>query len=327
MYQNRVFKRPFDERLKALFGTGFDALVWWPIALIELGSRFLCLLKGEQTSVRSPLFFVGTLLSPSHEGDVSASEQGVREQSRSKQPLLLLVIFQFDLASKAGCTDSRVLPPAGPLARRPPWIRGTREENVVLNPKITLRRATLSDRRQIFEWMAQSEATPEMLGPPTFPDCPVPTWEEFDDDFSVEEFFQPGPPDDPDQDWGECWIIRVTGEDGQTHEVGQINFSDERNDDDPRSAGLAELDIWIGERKWWGGGIGSQAIELLAQKLKGYGFTTLLIRPSARNQRATAAYKRAGFGEQSNEAGDLPDWVYDPEDWDYADSLVLVRKV
>ena len=64
MYQNRVFKRPFDERLKALFGTGFDALVWWPIALIELGSRFLCLLKGEQTSVRSPLFFVVSLVHP-----------------------------------------------------------------------------------------------------------------------------------------------------------------------------------------------------------------------------------------------------------------------
>ena len=196
-----------------------------------------------------------------------------------------------------------------------------------MNTQITLRRATLDDRRQIFEWMAQSEATPEMLGPPTFPDCPVPTWEEFDDDFSVEEFFQPGPPDDSDQDWGECWIIQVTGGDGLTHEVGQINFSDEREDNEPASEGLAELDIWIGARKWWGMGIGAQAIDALASILRGYGFTTLLIRPSARNKRAVAAYKRAGFVEQSNQSGTLPAWVYDPADWDYKNSLVLVRRL
>ena len=167
-----------------------------------------------------------------------------------------------------------------------------------------------------------------MLGPPTFPDCPVPTWEEFADDFSIEEFFQPGPPTDNTQDWGECWVIGVHNrKDGPVTEVGQINFSDEREDNEPASEGLAELDIWIGARKWWGMGIGAQAIDALASILRGYGFTTLLIRPSARNKRAVAAYKRAGFVEQSNQSGTLPAWVYDPADWDYKDSLVLVRRL
>lgn len=193
---------------------------------------------------------------------------------------------------------------------------------------VSLRRATVNDRRQIYRWMAQSDATAEMLGLPTFPDCPVPTWEEFSDDFSIEEFFQPGPPADNTKDWGECWIIGVQNHNGDSvAEVGQINFSDEREDDDPASAGLAELDIWIGARKWWGLGIGAQAIDALASILRRYGFTTLMIRPSARNKRAVAAYKRAGFVEQSNHGGTLPAWVYDPADWDYLDSLVLVRQL
>ena len=61
--------------------------------------------------------------------------------------------------------------------------------------------------------------------------------------------------------------------------------------------------------------------------LRGYGFTTLLIRPSARNARAVATYRRAGFVEQSNTSGPLPEWVYAPEDWDYRDSLVMVRQL
>lgn len=199
-------------------------------------------------------------------------------------------------------------------------------------PPCTLRRARAEDRPQIYRRMAQSDATREMLGPPTFPDCPVPSWEEFADDFSLEEFFQPGPPADSNQDWGECWIIEVEAPNHAnghpaTLGVGQINFSDERDPADPRSDGLAELDIWIGDRQWWGQGIGRAAMEAMAGILRGYGFTTLLIRPSARNARAVAAYRRAGFIEQSNTSGPLPAWVYAPEGWDYRDSLVMVRQL
>ena len=192
--------------------------------------------------------------------------------------------------------------------------------------KVALRRAQIDDRPQIYRWLARSDATAEMLGPPTFPDAPVPTWEQYTSDFSIAEFFQPGSPTESHVAWGECWIICVENRaDLTTHEVGQINFSDKRNPNDPASAGLAELDIWIGSRQWWSRGIGSQAIEALTTILRGYGFTTLLIRPSARNTRAVAAYKRAAFVEQSKHGGTLPARIYEPDDWDYADVVVLVR--
>mgnify|MGYP001225246711 FL=1 len=192
--------------------------------------------------------------------------------------------------------------------------------------QVSLRRAQIDDRPQIYRWLAHSDATAEMLGAPTFPDGPIPTWEQHSADFSIEEFYQPGPPQDSQVDWGECWIICVENrEDASHHEVGQINFSDMRAPSDPASAGLAELDIWIGARQWWGRGIGTQAIEALGHVLRGYGFTTLLIRPSARNQRAVAAYKRAGFIEATSQTRRLPAKVYEPEDWDYADAVVLVK--
>lgn len=192
--------------------------------------------------------------------------------------------------------------------------------------QVSLRRAKIDDRPQIYRWLAHSDATAEMLGAPTFPDGPIPTWEQHSADFSIEEFYQPGPPQDSQVDWGECWIICVENrEDASHHEVGQINFSDMRAPSDPASEGLAELDIWIGARQWWGRGIGTQAIEALGHVLRGYGFTTLLIRPSARNQRAVAAYKRAGFIEATSQTRRLPAKVYEPEDWDYADAVVLVK--
>ena len=192
--------------------------------------------------------------------------------------------------------------------------------------QVSLRRAQIDDRPQIYRWLAHSDATAEMLGAPTFPDGPIPTWEQHSADFSIEEFYQPGPPQDSHVDWGECWIICVENrEDASHHEVGQINFSDMRAPSDPASEGLAELDIWIGARQWWGRGIGTQAIEALGHVLRGYGVTTLLIRPSARNQRAVAAYKRAGFIEATSQTHRLPAKVYEPEDWDYADAVVLVK--
>ncbi|MDA8603630.1 GNAT family N-acetyltransferase [Alphaproteobacteria bacterium] len=192
--------------------------------------------------------------------------------------------------------------------------------------QVSLRRAQIDDRPQIYRWLAHSDATAEMLGAPTFPDGPIPTWEQHSADFSIEEFYQPGPPQDSQVDWGECWIICVENrEDASHHEVGQINFSDMRAPSDPASEGLAELDIWIGARQWWGRGIGTQAIEALGHVLRGYGITTLLIRPSARNRRAVAAYKRAGFIEATSQTRRLPAKVYEPEDWDYADAVVLVK--
>ena len=66
--------------------------------------------------------------------------------------------------------------------------------------QVSLRRAQIDDRPQIYRWLAHSDATAEMLGAPTFPDGPIPTWEQHSADFSIEEFYQPGPPQDSQVD-------------------------------------------------------------------------------------------------------------------------------
>jgi diamine N-acetyltransferase len=48
---------------------------------------------------------------------------------------------------------------------------------------ITLRPACEGDRRRVYEWMAESEVTRWMMGPPLFPEAPVPTWDEFCADY------------------------------------------------------------------------------------------------------------------------------------------------
>lgn len=48
---------------------------------------------------------------------------------------------------------------------------------------ISLRPAAPEDRQSVFEWLCKSDLTLCMLGPPDFPDNPVPEWEEFNRDY------------------------------------------------------------------------------------------------------------------------------------------------
>ena len=48
---------------------------------------------------------------------------------------------------------------------------------------VSLRPAVASDRRQVYEWLARSDVTPSMMGPPDYPDHPIPSWEEFCADY------------------------------------------------------------------------------------------------------------------------------------------------
>jgi RimJ/RimL family protein N-acetyltransferase len=62
--------------------------------------------------------------------------------------------------------------------------------------------------------------------------------------------------------------------------------------------GEAELGITIGERDCWGRGCGSEAVQLLAEVLFGrLGFVRLHLKTLAWNERAHAAFRKAGFRE------------------------------
>lgn len=119
-----------------------------------------------------------------------------------------------------------------------------------------------------------------MMGPPEFPEAPIPTWEEFCADY-LPYFFDGSRPQA-----GRSFIIEADGE-----PVGHICYSrgDELED-------FAELDIWMRDSSSCGHGWGTQAIVNLCDHLHTtFGTRELILRPSARNTRAIRCYERAGF--------------------------------
>lgn len=174
---------------------------------------------------------------------------------------------------------------------------------------VALRFATKQDRRAIYEWMGQSELTPFMMGPPLFPDAPIPTWEQFLADY-VDDYFDGARPE-----VGQSFLIEAEGE-----AVGHVSYSVVDLD-----RKLAELDVWLSCEKVCGHGYGVDALEALIGYLHGtLGLTDFILRPSARNPRAIRAYGKAGFrvlpmtyAEQTS--------LYGPGD--YQDAVVLYRRV
>ena len=88
------------------------------------------------------------------------------------------------------------------------------------------------DKRQIYEWMTQSNITFQMMGPPLFPEITIPSWEEFDDDYEGFMFSEKLTED------GHCFIIWVN-----ETAIGQINYG-EINIAEKQ----VELDIWLGNK-------------------------------------------------------------------------------
>ncbi len=180
---------------------------------------------------------------------------------------------------------------------------------VARRPTISLRPAVASDRRQVYEWLAKSDVTPSMMGPPDYPDLSIPTWEEFCADY-VPHYF-----DDSEPLSGRCFIIVSEGQD---EGVVCHNAIDEQRR-------LTELDIWLQAKVYFGKGYGSGTLRHLCAYLhEAYGVEEFIVRPSKRNRRAIAAYKRAGFelqpltpAEQRTRFGD----------GDYDDCVVLLKRL
>lgn len=174
---------------------------------------------------------------------------------------------------------------------------------------IVLRPASLNERRRVYEWLAASDATPMMMGPPQFPDHPIPTWEDFCADYT-ERFFRP-----EGDGFGRLFVICAEGRD-----IGCISYDGLDN-----WHGIAELDIWIGSSADRGRGWGSMAVrELSSRLLRHPTVESLIMRPSRRNSRAIAAYRKAGFGFYDPALHQLPESLLS-KGFDYADAVVLVH--
>jgi RimJ/RimL family protein N-acetyltransferase len=171
------------------------------------------------------------------------------------------------------------------------------------NKIVSLRPATLQDKEKVYQWLAHSNLTSEMLGPPKFPDAPVPTWEEFDNDYQAHYF------DDSQPLQGRCFVIEHHGE-----EIGQINYSEI-----DVATQSTEIDIWLADRRFTGKGLGTEAIRILCNYLhQTFGCNSIYIAPSKRNANAIKSYKKAGFAETTI----TPEYFVP----DYTDTVVLVRR-
>lgn len=175
-------------------------------------------------------------------------------------------------------------------------------EKVLTTKLLTLRPATLQDKRKVYNWLAHSNLTSEMLGPPNFPDIPIPTWDEFNEDY-LDHYF-----DDSQPLKGRCFILIHNGQ-----EIGQINYNEINT-----NSNSTEIDIWLADREFTGKGLGTEAIKMLCDYLdKSLDCKTVYIAPSRRNLNAIKAYRKAGFIETVN----LPDH-FTP---DYNDTVVLTK--
>ena len=176
--------------------------------------------------------------------------------------------------------------------------------HIIQGESVTLRPATMNDRLSVYQWLAQSDLTSLMLGPPHFHDHPIPTWDEFTDDYK-DYFFDGSAPFR-----GRCFIIEH-----DNSPVGQVNYNDMRLNDH-----FTELDIWLSERKNTSKGYGTDALLTLCSYLnEKMSCEKFFIAPSKRNIWAVKAYLKAGFQPSEQQpAGFVPD---------YHDSVLMVKEI
>ena len=177
--------------------------------------------------------------------------------------------------------------------------------------RIQLRNALPADRLVIYEWLAKSNVTKSMLGEPDFPDNPVPSFEEFSNDFS-DEFFN-ADSNSP----GKCFIIMDTD-----YEVGTMCY-DLLNTVKKH----AVLDIWLRDEQLCGKGYGSAALRLLCMHLfKTKDIRNFYIAPSLRNVRAVRAYERAGFTQLTMSRDEAME-KFGLDIFDYNDNVVMIMTI
>jgi diamine N-acetyltransferase len=179
----------------------------------------------------------------------------------------------------------------------------------IAGTKVTLRRARDTDRARIYEWHIGSDLTANLMGPPMFPDRPIPSPEQFSHSYP-RHFYEGTRPYA-----GRMYVITAEGE-----EIGCISHGaiDVLND-------VVELDIWLAERRVAGHGYGSESLVVLCDWLQvNYGVNRFLARPSRRNVKALRAMRRAGFRETDLPAQEVAAKLSLPAGH-YADELLLFR--
>lgn len=207
--------------------------------------------------------------------------------------LTVIVLMKLDLAFEIQHDSSMTME----------WLDKTDRDSLLLRP------AVLVERRKVYNWLVASEATRSIMGPPYFPEYPVPGWEKFCTDYS-EHFFLP-----EGDGYGRVFILCARG-----REIGYIGYFGLNN-----WRGLAELEICIASSSDCGQGLGPRAIRELADKLLEYSTVEgVVARPSRRNRRAVTAFRKAGFIHYDSLVHELPTWIFSVGLY-YRDGEILLR--
>lgn len=145
---------------------------------------------------------------------------------------------------------------------------------------IKIRHADLTEKYKTYEWMCLSDTAKMHMGQPDFPNNPIPSWEEFKEDF--EDFYY----QEETRAKGSVMIIYDNEE-----EIGCLCYACFH-----LKPQKAELDIWLKGADYCGKGIGTKALRDLCEYLElNYNIKDYLIRPSVNNHRAIRAYEKIGF--------------------------------
>ena len=184
------------------------------------------------------------------------------------------------------------------------------QENIQ-GKRVVLRPATAKDEPQILDWLFRSDVTPSMLGPPLFPERPVPAPEDSTETFDSHYL------DGSASELGCCFLILADGV-----PVGQVTYNDIMERAGRRKV---ELDIWMRSEACCGKGYGTDALVALCRHLhEQFAVEEFMVQPSARNPRAIRAYEKGGFKRLDIPIESARE-LWGPND--YFDSVYMVRTV
>ncbi|WP_110309724.1 GNAT family N-acetyltransferase [Dysgonomonas alginatilytica] len=150
---------------------------------------------------------------------------------------------------------------------------------------ITIRHAAIDEKRKTYEWLCLSDTAAMHMGKPDFPENPIPTWQEFQNDF--EDFYY-------QQESLHLGSVMIIEKDG--NEIGATCYACFH-----LHHHMAELDIWLKSKAYCGKGYGTEALKELINYLNSSLDTTqFIIRPSEKNIGAIKSYQKAGFRKIEN---------------------------
>lgn len=179
-------------------------------------------------------------------------------------------------------------------------------------PDLCLTIPTLADRAMVHGWMTTPGVVKRMMGPPLFPEIPVPTLAEFETDWERHFWTHDRP------EAGRMFLIEAAG-----NRVGAIAQNEFVTTTDGRRA--AEIDIWLAGPEMLGRGFGRAALRTLCSLLADMGVDDAFLQPSARNPAAIRAYAAAGFARSPLAAAEAARRYRTIPD--YRDSVFMVRTV